>query len=33
MVMKWAVGEIAPRVDGVPGFVIDVELTKIPWSA
>ncbi|PRY62492.1 hypothetical protein [Glycomyces artemisiae] len=25
MVMKWAVGEIAPRVDGVPGFVIDVE--------
>lgn len=25
MVMKWAVGEIAPRWDGVPGFVIDVD--------
>lgn len=25
MVTKWAVGSIEPRVDGVPGFVIDVE--------
>ncbi|MEU6247620.1 hypothetical protein [Glycomyces sp. NPDC047010] len=24
MAMKWAVGEIEPRMDGVPGFVIDV---------
>jgi hypothetical protein len=25
MAMKWAVGSISPRVDGVPGFGIEVE--------
>jgi hypothetical protein len=25
MAVKWAVGQIEPRLDGLPGFVIDVE--------